>query len=277
MLWHKAQGAGGLGVAVEGWNLSSASYDSVTVDLSSEFTNSRQLFFKPDGFKFFISGDGSLNRNIREYSLSTSWDLSTASSGNFYAPAEDPTAEGLFFKPDGSKLYFVGNNNTTIYQYSLSTAWEITSASYDSVSISVASQTTNPTGLFIKSDGTKLFLVDGNGDAILQYSFSTAWDLSTLSYDSVSFSVASQEAAPRGVYVKPDGLKFYVLGFGADDVFQYSMSSEWDLSTASYDSVLFAVNAQDSSAHSLSFKTDGTKMYIVGTSSDSIYQYTLTD
>lgn len=275
MLWHKAQGAGGVGV--EGWNLSTASYDSVFVDLGSEFTNSRQLFFKPDGTKFFITGDGNLNRDMREYNLSTAWDLSTASTGNFYTPAEDPTAEGVFFKPDGTKFYFVGNNNDTIYQYSLSAAWDITTASYDSVSLDVTSQTTSPNGLFIKNDGTVLFLVDGGGDAILQYSFGTAWDLSTLSYDSVSFSVTSQEAAPRGIYVKPDGLKFYVLGFSSDDVFQYSMSSEWDLSTASYDSVLFAVNSQDSSAHDITFKPDGTKMYMVGTSTDSIYQYTLTD
>ena len=42
------------------------------------------------------------------------------------------------------------------------------------------------------------------------------------SYDSVSFSVASQETSPYSLAFNNDGAKFYILGTTNDTVFQYS-------------------------------------------------------
>ena len=49
----------------------------------------------------------------------------------------------------------------------------------------------------------------------------------------------------------------------------------WDLSTASYDSVSLDVSSEDATPTDVAFKPDGTKMYFVGISSDSVYQYSL--
>ena len=48
-----------------------------------------------------------------------------------------------------------------------------------------------------------------------------------------------------------------------------------DASTASYDSVSFDVGSQESSPRGVTFKPDGTKMYLIGFSSDSVHQYSL--
>ena len=48
-----------------------------------------------------------------------------------------------------------------------------------------------------------------------------------------------------------------------------------DLSTASYDSVSFSVNAQDTNPYGIAFNNDGSKMYMVGDANDSVYQYTV--
>jgi DNA-binding beta-propeller fold protein YncE len=108
---------------------------------------------------------------------------------------------------------------------------------------------------------------------VYQYSLSTAFDLSTASYDSVSFSVASQEASPTSVVFNSDGTKMYIVGYGSDTVHQYTLSTAFDLSTSSYDSVSFSVASQETSPEDITFNSDGTKMYIVGQSSDTIYQY----
>jgi len=97
-----------------------------------------------------------------------------------------------------------------------------------------------------------------------QYSLSTAWDVSTASYSSVSSSVASQDGFPQGVTFSPDGTKMYVTGGGNGRIYQYSLSTAWDLSTASYSSVFFSVTSQDTAPAGFTFSPDGIKIYMVG-------------
>ena len=104
-------------------------------------------------------------------------------------------------------------------------------------------------------------------------SLSTAWDLSTASYASETFSVASQETAPLGVSFNHEGTQMFIVGSGVDTVYQYSLSTGFDVTTASYDSLSFNVNAQESVPNSVTFSADGTKMYVVGSISDTVHQY----
>jgi DNA-binding beta-propeller fold protein YncE len=258
------------------WNdISTASYDNESFDVSSEEYYPSGLFFKSDGTKLYIVGYG--DGTVFQYSLSTAWDISTASYDNesFDVSSEESHPYGLFFKPDGTKLYIVGNDNDTVYQYSLSTAWDISTASYDNESFYVGSEECIPFKLFFKSDGTKFYIVGIDNDTVYQYSLSTAWDISTASYDNESFDVSSEESYPLGLFFKSDGTKLYIVGIGNDTVYQYSLSTAWDISTASYDNESFYVGSEDSSPYGLFFKPDGTKLYIVGNRNDTVYQYSL--
>jgi 6-phosphogluconolactonase (cycloisomerase 2 family) len=124
-------------------------------------------------------------------------------------------------------------------------AADIDTATYDSVSFSVSSQDTSPANITFKPDGTKMYVIGSASDLVHQYTLSTAWDLDTASYDSVSFDVSSEDASPMGVAFKPDGTKMYVVGNVSDSVHQYTLSTAWDLDTASYDSVSFSVSSQE--------------------------------
>jgi len=98
--------------------------------------------------------------------------------------------------------------------------------------------------VFFKPDGTKMFVIGSAYDTVFQYSLGTVWDVSTASYDSKSFDVYSQDSRPTGVFFKPDGTKMFVIGPVNDKVFQYSLGTAWDVSTASYDSKSFQVNRE---------------------------------
>jgi sugar lactone lactonase YvrE len=371
--------AGGGGVVWTDPDLANASYDSVSFSVASQQTASQGITFKSDGSKMYVVS--STQGVIYAYDLSTAWDVSTASynSENFDASSEDSAVTDLIFKPDGTKMYVVGRTNDNVYQYSLSTAWDVSTASYDSKSVSVASQETTPEGVTFKSDGTSLYVVGRVNDDIFQYDMTTAWDVSTASYASKSvslatgdpyalfmnpnddqiyysdntdfiyeynlstvgdistaslnssFSVSSQSGSPRGFTFKPDGSKMYVLDYFNNTVFQYTTPAAgvswtnpdltiasqdatldvsaqgtthsglnfnsdgtkmyatdassnsvyqydltaWDLSTASYNSVSFSVASQETQISDVTFNTDGSKMYIVGTGSDSVHQYSL--
>ncbi len=63
--------------------------------------------------------------------------------------------------------------------------------------------------------------------------------------------------------MRADGLKFYVVGSTNDTVYQYSMSTAWNMATASYDGISLSVTAQETVPQGLFFKDDGTKMYLL--------------
>jgi len=151
----------------------------------------------------------------------------------------------------------------------------IPSSSYASVNFSVATQDTSPTGLTFKSDGSIMYVSGDTGNVIEEYALSSAWDVSTASHTS-SYDVSSQTTDLEDVTFKTDGTKMYVLGGGSNDtVYQYSLSSAWDSSGASYESKSFALNSQDTSPTGLTFKSDGTKMYVTGNDGDTLEEYNL--
>jgi sugar lactone lactonase YvrE len=255
------------------YNLINASYDSKSFSVASQDTSPYGIFFKPDGTKMFVLGNA--NDRVYQYSLSTAWDISTASydSTYFSVSSQDSVPIGISFKPDGTKMYISGGANDSVYQYSLSTAWDISTASYDSKSFSTATQDASPFDMSFKPDGTKMYILGTTNDAVYQYSLSTEWDISTASYDSIYFSVSSQDASSIGIYFKSDGTKMYMVGAGNDRVYQYSLSTAWDISTASYDGISFSVASQDTNPYSVFFTSDGTKMFVLGIDNDTVYQY----
>jgi sugar lactone lactonase YvrE len=257
------------------WDLSTASYDSVSANIAGQEATSTGVAFKSDGTKMYVVG--LTNDTVYQYSLSSAWNVSTASydSVSFSVSVQDINPHGLTFKSDGTKMYVAGTSGDRVYQYSLSSAWDLSTASYDSVSFAVNTQDTNPQGLTFKSDGTKMYIAGPTADKIFQYSLSSAWDISTASYDSVSFSIITQENASHDLTFKSDGTKMYVVGITNDTVYQYSLSSAWDISTASYDSVLLSVSAQENNPSGIFFKSDGSKMYLIGATNDAVHQYSL--
>ena len=172
---------------------------------------------------------------------------------------------GIFFKPDGTKMYELSIWTGNIHQWNLTTAWDISTASDSGITESC--QDSQPEDVFFKPDGTKMYELGRNQHKIYQYSLSSAWDLSTASYDSISASLGS--GTQTGLFFKPDGTKLYIADDNGDVIKQYSLSSAWDLSTISFDTSKNShINIED-----LFIKSDGLKLYEVR--SDRIYQYTM--
>jgi len=250
------------------------SYDSVSFDVSNQDGQPRGIEFNDDGTKLYMIGNGS--DSVYQYTLSTAFDLSTASydSISFDASSQDTSVSDIRFNNDGSKMYIVGESSVSVHQYSLSTAFDLSTASYDSVSFSLSGQDTVPFGIAFNSDGTKMYMVGAVGDSVYEYVLSTAFDLSSASYNNISFSVSAQESLPSGVTFNTDGTKMYIVGLSNDSIHQYSLITAFDLSTASYDNLSFSVAGQDGDPTGITFNNQGTKVYMTGYGTDSVYQYT---
>ena len=95
-----------------------------------------------------------------------------------------------------------------------------------------------------------------------------------------SFDVSDEEIRPRGITFNNDGSKMYITGTTGDDVNEYNLSTNFDISTASFvDSYSFMTPTQESNLEnnpmSVKFNNDGTKMFIVGTGSQNVNEYIL--
>ena len=199
----------------------------------------------------------------------------TYDSKSFSFASQDTAPNNVAFKSDGTKMYLQGHSTDDVFQYSLSTAWDISTASYDSVNLDLSSQSAGMSGLTFKPDGTKLYTCDNVNDSVYQYSLTTAWDLSTASYDSVSFSVASQASIPSEVRFNSDGTSMFICDNGTDSIYQYTLSTAYDISTASYASKSFSFASQDTVSQGIDFNQSGTRLIMLGNTNKYVFQYSL--
>ena len=175
------------------WDVSTASFNQ-DFSVGSQDTQPKSLSFKSDGTKMYVLGGS--GEDINEYNLTTAWDISTASySQNFSVSSNSGTPTGIFFKPDGSKVYVTSDSNNNVNEYNLSTAWNISTASY-SQNFSVSTEETAPNGLFFKDDGSIMYITGDSGDDVNQYTVGSSSDATITWPSSIEFAGGIAPAAP---------------------------------------------------------------------------------
>ena len=73
-----------------------------------------------------------------------------------------------------------------------------------------------------------------------------------------------------------DGSKMFVVGSTADNVTEYTLTAPFDISRAAFTSVTFNVGEQEGNPRGMAFSSDGSKMFVVGSTADNVTEYTLT-
>jgi sugar lactone lactonase YvrE len=254
-----------------------AAFDISTASFVDSFSVASQeivpegIAFNNDGTKMFIVGSN--GDDVNEYTLGTGFDVSTASySQNFSVSSQETIPRGIAFNNDGTKMFIVGTSGQDVNEYTLGTGFDVSTATFVDA-FSVSSQETNPKDIAFNTDGTKMFIVGDVGDDINEYTLGTGFDVSTATY-SQNFSVSAQDTSPTGIAFNTDGTRMFIAGNVGQDINEYTLSTGFDVSTASY-SKNFSVSAQDTSPSGVAFNTDGTKMFIVGTDADNVNEYDL--
>lgn len=257
-------------------SISGFTYASKAKSVASDENNPRGMHFNNDGTSMFVVGTGS--DTIDQYTLSTGWDVSTAgtSQANLVVSGQTGSPQSIDFKNDGTWCVIVANTGN-VYAYS-GDAWDIGSFSYDTDTYNPSEMASGAEGVQVSQDGTTMWiLVAATADTIYQYTLSTPWDVSTASYDSKSFGLVTQDTQMNDFAMYTDGSGFVACGNNNDNVFQFSMSTDNDISTASYDSVSFSISSEESTCRAVALGdgSSGTalKCYVAGGSSDTVYQY----
>jgi DNA-binding beta-propeller fold protein YncE len=154
--------------------------------------------------------------------------------------------------------------------------WDLRTASFKK-DFFVGSQFGLPRAVAFKNDGTRMYVTGEQGPSgaqswVGQYDLSSAWDISTASFDE-GYTVAPDAAYPVGVLFSSDGTKMFVLHnppFGSTKIYEYSLSTAWDVTSSS------VVRNVAFTAEAFFFHSDGLSLYAVNdTSFTTVSQYSM--
>jgi hypothetical protein len=227
---------------------------------------SEMLQFKPDGLKFYLYSNG----KVFQFTMTTAWDISTASKEG--ATSFATTGSGAYVGADGDKMYLALHGTDVVREYTLSTPWDITT--YGSpTDFSVVAQGGAIEGVSFKPDGTIMYTTENTNNRVCQWALATPWDISTTTHTQ-NFSLASQTTNIDGIFVRADGLKFYIADYSTPaTIREYTMSTAWDISTATYTDI--RTRSDGGYTYAVWFKPDGTKMYFIDDFTHTVDEYTL--
>jgi hypothetical protein len=152
----------------------------------------------------------------------------------------------------------------------------------------ISADTHHLRGITFKPDGSRMYVTtDKNLDTaiegtVIEYSLSTAFDITTATKTSetdLDIGGGTLMDKPHAIEFKPDGKVMYVIRSqsGSVGVEQFNLTTAWDTSTLSHDTSLGITNGSpaDIQIRAITFKTDGTRVYIAQRDHGKVIQYDL--
>lgn len=207
--------------------------------LFKDYFTYRSLFLKQDGDRAYIINQ-TLGR-IECYNLTVQWDITSAGSMSYGFDLGTISGMGLYFSPDGTKMFVTGKlitdaTTSYIFKYDLNVAWDLSAGATLSQTRPVSNN--NISGIWISNDGMTIYYIiywigswiaedntwaikfdegsllivdfasgNPNGSVILSCRLNNAWDLSTLelrcSFWKNNFN--------SDIFGSPTSLRFYCI------------------------------------------------------------------
>ena len=230
-----------------GFDLSTRTFDDINgdgsgFDVSGQDLTPQYIKFNNDGTKMFVSGN--TGKDINSYTLSTGFDLSTATfddiNGNgtgFDISDQDVQTRGIAFNNDGTIMFYIGNTDDDINVYTLSTGFDLSTATFNDINgdgsgFDISGQVTVPRGITFNNDGTKMFIVGDVGNDVNSYTLSVGFDLTSTVTHVGKFVVTDQEINPQGIAFNTTGTKMFIVGNVGDDINEYTLSCAFKVTSS---------------------------------------------
>ena len=199
---------------------------------------------------------------------------------------------GIFIKPDGTRLYVTNdedNDDQSVIEYSLSTPFDISTAVKSSETLLTIQESgssevmDNPHAIEFKPDGTRMYVIRsdgtaGNTVAIEQFSLSTPWDSSTITWTGRTDlqTGCTTSIQSRGLDFKPDGTRVFIGNEGNDIIAQYDLTTPWDVTTMRNQECSPSITGDETKMRNIQLSSDGNFLYVGGNTGDDINKYSLT-
>ena len=217
------------------------------------------LDIHPDGTNIYmVQEEGSSNE--RQVPLTTPW--SVAAYGTAIAGLPNVTnREGCRIRQDDGTSFWSVTDVGRVYKQSLTTAYSLAAQSSTQnvllSSLTGASAITEVRGLYIKPDGKTLFVSSLSNTRLVEFSMSTAWDITTLAFvQAVNFTNCED------IWFTKEGTRIY--NCSSKIVRQNNLSTPWDITTKGSTVYTLDLTGHVVKATALTFKPDDlNKLYIM--------------
>lgn len=176
----------------------------------------------------------------------------------------------LWFKPDGTKVYYMGTSAGILRSYVMSTPWDITTVTnaqsssarlVDTGSVAIA-----PRSMVLNSSGTILLVGDSNSAPLYKYTLSNAWDVTSINVTASEQTTNSNVTGANSIWLGNNDTTLVIHTTGSSPSLKVNtISSSLDFST-------ITLNSSNSSAGlnipSINFVDNGNRA-IIGTAAGS--------
>lgn len=225
------------------------------------FSDLQGFYISPDGENAYVTFWNNFNGRMAQYSLSTPWDISTASQTQYISVTKP---NWFYFSNNGTYMFLSTEDGNNIVRYSLSTPWDISTASQDSGQVLNADSSRFADNVCLSDNGDYIWFGVDYQYKIVQYELTTPFDLTTAT-DKKELSVAE---AWIWVMVKNDGKYMYKTLYWS--VKQYELATPYDITSTATEIGSYSVTVWE---HRCLFVSDDCKYWAIGNNSGWITQF----
>ncbi len=161
-------------------------------------------------------------------------------SGDFFGKGCNISGDGNYIvvgaeRENGYPGNYSYNGSAYVFTQ-FTTGFNLPSSSFTQSSPAFTTQESNPRGFLFNGNGTKLYIIGTSTYVWKIYSLSTAYDITTASYDGSSYDISNTGGLqhPDEVKWSSDGTKVYMLDTTDKYIYESNVSTAYDISTASH-------------------------------------------
>lgn len=192
----------------------------------------------------------------------------------------DASAVGnVFVMLDGELTYYIadgGGANGTIYRYALSPAGDLTTSSGGGSTYNLYNDIGYLNGMWVDAGEDRLYVVGGDGGVtnLYLFDFGTTADPSTLSLSETYALGSISSSGPIDLKLSADESKIWIM-FLDETIHQLSQATAGDLSSVTVDNISQDLSVYDRQAWGFEIADSGKRLYVVGGSENTVFQFDL--
>ena len=291
---------------------SAGSYRTRWVSQWDHSSTAKSYCFSSDGqYIFWVTGLASYFGGVYRQSLTTPWDITSATStqtrnhtigkatsDTFERNDKNNGVQCIRVSPDGLKLFLLDTYTHSIFQHNMTTAYSLSSIGSNIRELDNAiepnggyevkftySEIPNPTptssytdtsnvrNFSFNSSGTKLYITNDND--VYEYNLISPFDLNSVTYVT-SYSIFSSDiSTDGGIFIGDSDQRIYA--YGSNFIRQYNLDSNLSTISDPFISKELVVTSEDNQPNGIYFNDSGTTLYMSGSQTNNVFKYTLAD